>query len=206
VADPATPPDTDAGIQPGRFRQVDERLLYQGWVMQVVVGSFEAPDGARFQRDVIRHRGAVGIVAVDGPDVVMVRQYRPALDAELLEIPAGTRDQEGEDPKATAIRELAEEIGATAEELTHLLTYWVAPGLSDEQMHLYVARGLRFGARHSDGPEESAMTVERVPLGEAGRLIAQGRIVDAKSIIGLMLVSADAARVAGGSGGGTLAG
>lgn len=177
------------GPSGGGFRQIGERLLYQGWLMKVVAGTFEAPDGTRFDRDIVRHPGAVGIVPVDGDEVVLVRQYRAPMDRDLLEIPAGTRDQTGEDPARTAARELAEEIGATAQTIEHLVTYWVAPGISDEQMHLYLARGLRFGERHADGPEESSMTVERVALADAPELIRDGRIVDAKSIIGLLLVA-----------------
>jgi 8-oxo-dGTP pyrophosphatase MutT (NUDIX family) len=171
------------------FRQTSEQLIHEGWIMRLVRGQFEGPDGKRFERDIIRHPGAVGVVAVDGPEVVLVRQYRPVMDAELLEIPAGTMDHAGEVPEATARRELQEEIGATATSLEHLSSYWVAPGVSDERMHLYLATGLSFGARQLDGIEEQHMTIERIGLAEAPALIAQGQIVDAKSIVGLLLAA-----------------
>jgi ADP-ribose pyrophosphatase len=158
--------------------------------MQLVAATFQAPDGVTFQRDLIRHPGAVAIVPVDGDDVVLVRQYRPALDRLLLEIPAGTRDVPDEPPLACAVRELAEEIGATAATIEHLTTYAVAPGVSSEEMHVFVARGLTFGAVAADGPEEQAMTIERVALSSVVDLVRSGEIVDAKTIIGLLFVGA----------------
>ena len=172
------------------FRQTGEQVIHEGWIMKLVRGEFEGPDGTRFERDIIRHPGAVGVVAVDGPEVVLVRQYRPVMDDDLLEIPAGTRDHPGEAPEATARRELEEEIGATASSLEHLATYWVAPGVSDEKMYLYLATGLTFGSRRLDGIEEQHMTVERIALAEGPALIAAGEIVDAKSIVGLLLATA----------------
>jgi ADP-ribose pyrophosphatase len=169
------------------FRQVDERVIHQGHSVRLVEGTFEGPDGGRFTRDILRHPGAVGVVPVDGGEVLMVRQYRPVFDEWLLEIPAGTRDKPGEDPMATAVRELAEEVGAAAAALVPLTSYWVAPGISDERMHLFLATGLRFGPPVADGPEEEHMTIERIRLSEAQALIASGAIQDAKSIIGLLL-------------------
>lgn len=155
--------------------------------MRLVRGHFEAPDGTHFDREIIRHPGAVGIVAVDGDDVVLVRQYRPVFDGELLEIPAGTMDKAGEAPEATAVRELAEEAGATAASIEPLTSYWVAPGVSDERMRLFLATGLTFGASAHDGIEEQHMTIERVRLDAAPELVTSGEIVDAKTIVGLLL-------------------
>jgi len=95
------------------FRLVGEREVHQGHLWNVVVGTFDGPDGTTFERDLVRSPGAVGIVPVlfdpEGmPSVVLVRQYRPALDGALTEIPAGMRDVEGEPPETTARRELAE--------------------------------------------------------------------------------------------------
>jgi ADP-ribose pyrophosphatase len=173
----------------GGFRPLEERLVHQGHLIRVVVGTFEAPGGTRFERDLIRHPGVAAVVAVDGDEVVLVRQYRAAVDDYLLEIPAGTMDKEGEAPEVTAERELGEEIGARAARFEHLSTYWVAPGISDERMHVFLATGLTFGATSAHGPEEQHMTVERVPLAATANLIAEGRILDAKSIIGLLLAA-----------------
>jgi ADP-ribose pyrophosphatase len=169
------------------FRQVGEDLIHDGWIMRLVRGEFEGPDGSRFTREFVRHPGAVGVVPLAGEEVVLVRQYRPVFDAELLEIPAGTMDKEGEAPEATARRELAEEVGATASTLQPLVSYWVAPGVSDERMHLFLGTGLTFGSTSHDGIEEQHMTVERLPLDAAPDLIASGEIADAKTIVGLLL-------------------
>lgn len=172
------------------FRRLSERPIHSWASFQLVDGEFEGPDGERFGRTFLRHPGAVGIVAIDVDDVVLVRQYRPALGADLLEIPAGTLDKgDGETPEECAVRELAEEIGATARSLEPLVTYVVAAGVSSERLHLFVARGLTFGERAADGIEEQSMTVQRLPLAEARNAIADGRVSDAKTIIGLLLVA-----------------
>jgi len=171
------------------FRPLSEQQLYAWRAFRLVTGEFEGPDGARFERTFLRHPGAVGIVPVDGDDVILVRQFRPSIGQELLELPAGTMDREGEDPMACGVRELAEEVGAVAEEWRHLATYSVAPGVSSEQLHLYLAAGLTFGTRQADGIEEETMTVERLALADARAAIADGRITDAKTIIGLLLVT-----------------
>jgi 8-oxo-dGTP pyrophosphatase MutT (NUDIX family) len=169
------------------FRYVDERVIHRGYIARLVEATFEAPDGQRFTREILRHPGAVGVVPIDGDEVLMVRQYRPAFDDWLLEIPAGTRDKPGEEPMATAVRELAEEVGATAASMVALASYYVAPGVSDERMHLFLATGLTLGPTAAEGPEEEHMTIERIPLSDAPALIASGTIQDAKSVVGLLL-------------------
>lgn len=169
------------------FRRVAERDIHSWHVVRLVEAEFEAPGGQLFERTFLRHPGAVGIVAVDGDDAVLVRQFRPAVGREVLEIPAGTLDKEGEDPADCARRELAEETGATARDWTHLSTYGVAVGISDEMMHLYLATGLSFGETKADGIEEESMTVERLALTEVPEAITDGRLVDAKTILGLLM-------------------
>jgi len=170
------------------FRQLGEHDIHAWRAFRLVEGEFEAPSGERFSRTFLRHPGAVGIVAVDGDHVWLVRQFRPPLGRDLLEIPAGTLDRPDEEPLACAVRELAEEVGATAREWEHLTTYGVAVGISTEELHLYRAGGLTFAGRQADGIEEQLMTVERFPLDEVPAAIRDGRIADAKTIIGLLLV------------------
>lgn len=171
----------------GGFRALGEREIHAWRVFRLVEGEFEAPDGERFRRTFLRHPGAVGIVPVDGDEAILVRQYRPVLDRQVLEIPAGTLDQEGEAPMACGVRELAEEAGATARHWEHLSTYGVAVGISSEELHLYLATDLSWGDRAADGIEEQTMTVERLALSEVPTAIADGRLADAKTIIGLLL-------------------
>jgi ADP-ribose pyrophosphatase len=117
----------------------------------------------------------------------MVRQYRAAIDDDLLEIPAGKRDVEGEPPEETARRELEEEVGMRAGRLQKLAEFYNSPGFSDEHSYVFLALDLEASQVSAHSPEEKEMTVERVALDEVPMLIKSGRLLDAKSIIGLCL-------------------
>ena len=172
------------------FRKLDERVVHDGGFIKVAVSTFEGPDGARFEREVVRHAGAVGVVAIDGDDVVLVRQYRASLERELLEIPAGKLDVEGESAADAAVRELEEEAGlrpAAGAVVEPLARYAVAPGMSDEWFDVFLVRAVTPCSARPQGAEEEAMTIERFPLDAVADLIASGEIQDAKTIIGLLL-------------------
>lgn len=169
------------------FRKLGEREIHQGIVVSLVEGEYAAPDGTRMLRDVIHHPGAVSVVPVDGDEVVLVRQYRAALDAELLEIPAGKRDVDGEDPVVTAVRELEEEVGFTSDSVVPLARFYNSAGFSDEYSHLFLATDLRPVEANRQGVEEEWMTIERVPLADVVEMISTGYIEDAKTIIGLLM-------------------
>jgi 8-oxo-dGTP pyrophosphatase MutT (NUDIX family) len=172
-----------------RFRKLTERSIHDGSLISVAVGTFETPDGEDFERDIVHHPGAVSIVpAIDeGTAVLMVRQYRAAIDMDLLEIPAGKRDVEGEPPEETARRELEEEVGMRAGRLDKLAEFYNSPGFCDEHSWVYLALDLEEATISAHSPEEQHMTVERVAIDTVPELIAAGRIIDAKSIIGLLL-------------------
>jgi 8-oxo-dGTP pyrophosphatase MutT (NUDIX family) len=179
-------------VTPPTFRHLCEREVHRGHIWRVVVAEFEAPDGTRFQRDVVRSPGAVGIVpllfdAEGTPAVVLVRQYRPVLDAELLEIPAGMRDVDGEDPAATAHRELAEEIGFAAGALELLTVFHNSAGMTDATTHVYLGTHLSPVPSAAKGPEEKAMAVVQMPLADAIDGVVGGEITDAKTVIGVLL-------------------
>jgi 8-oxo-dGTP pyrophosphatase MutT (NUDIX family) len=169
------------------FRQLDERTVYDGVVIRVAVGTFETPTGSVVERDIVRHPGAVGVVPIDGDDVILVRQYRAAADRELLEIPAGKRDVPGEDPELTAIRELAEEIGKHPGKIELVAQFYNSVGFSDEYSYVYLGTDLRDVPSSAHGEEEQHMTIERVPLASVAAMIAAGEILDAKTIVGLTL-------------------
>ena len=170
------------------FEKVGERLVHEGAVIDVAVGTFQAPDGSTFERDVVHHPGAVSVVAVDGEGrVPLVRQYRAALDVELLEIPAGKLDVSGEPPEDCARRELAEEVGRAADTWELLCEFHNSPGFSDERHRVYLARGLSEVPHDRQGVEEASMTVEWVALGDAVSLVRTGAVKDAKTVIGLLL-------------------
>jgi len=170
------------------FVALGEHLEYRGSVVSVVRARFEGPDGVEFERDVVRHPGAVVVVPLlDATTVLLVRQYRSAIGAELLELPAGKRDVPGEAPEATAARELVEEVGRRAGRLELLAGFYNSPGFCDEHSLLYLATDLEEVGTDRQGVEEQAMSLEAVPLAETDRLLDAGELVDAKTILGLCL-------------------
>ncbi len=170
------------------FHKLGETELFRGSLIQVASARFAGPDGIEFERDVVHHPGAVVVVPLTGSGtVVMVRQYRAAVGGELLEVPAGKRDVDGEPADVTARRELAEEVGLRAGRLDLLARFYNSPGFTDEFSFLYLAQDLQSVPSDRQGAEEQHMTVEEIRLKDVPAMIANGEIVDAKSIIGLCL-------------------
>jgi 8-oxo-dGTP pyrophosphatase MutT (NUDIX family) len=179
------PPATDRS--PG-FRFLGETSKFKGWRIDVTEARFAAPDGTEFTRDIVRHPGAVAVVALtDTSDVLLVRQYRGAVDRHLLEIPAGTRDVDGEPPHETARRELLEEVGVHARHIRLLCTMLNSPGFCDEETYLYLATGLDAGTPQREGVEEQHIEVVAVALDDIDDLIATGDLVDGQTLLGLLL-------------------
>lgn len=177
-----------ADIQTAGFRQLSEETVWRGHVVSAAVGRFVAPDGTEFEREVVRHPGAVSVVPILGDNtVILVRQYRSAVDRELLEIPAGKCDVAGEDRAVTAHRELEEEIGMRAGRLDRLCDFLNSPGFCDEDSTIFLARDLEPCPTDTQGVEEQHMTIEHVALADVPALIATGALVDAKTILGLLL-------------------
>jgi len=174
------------------FRHLGDRLVHRGYIWNVAVATFEAPDGELFERDVIRSPGAVGVVPLlfeDGvPTVVFVRQSRGPVDRFVLEVPAGMRDVADEPLEETAQRELIEEAGLSAGRLDYLTHFYSSVGMTDSILHVYLATDLTSVEQDLHGPEESHMEVLRLPLAEAVEMVARGEINDAKTVIGLLLV------------------
>lgn len=172
------------------FRHLGEEVVHRGYAIEVAVARFAAPDGHEFTRDIVHHPGAVGVLPLhDDGTVTVVRQYRAPIGTDLVEIPAGIRDVEGEDPAVTATRELAEEVGLAARSVERLGEFHVAAGLTDEVVHLYLATDLTDVGSDEQGPEEQAMTVERHPLDDLVAMVQRGQITDAKTIITTLLVA-----------------
>jgi len=182
------PGSSDSESRDPGFRHLGDDLVYQGHIWRVVVGRFRAPDGHEFTRDIVRSPGAVAVVALDDDgDVVLLRQYRAAFGRTIVEIPAGMRDVDGEDPVETARRELIEEAGVVAENWTLLHRFLPSTGMTDSVLDVFLATGLSEVDRATHGPEEDHMEVFRVPLSEAVAMVESGEIADAKSTIGLLL-------------------
>ncbi|MGA1654729.1 MAG: NUDIX domain-containing protein [Ilumatobacteraceae bacterium] len=201
----------------GGFRSTATSTVHSWALWSLVRGEFTDPDGASFVRSFVTSPGAVGVVALHGAatgssaaegaggasrasgadgasgadvmgyEVVLVRQYRPALHRLTLELPAGMRDVEGEEPLLTAQRELREEVGLEASQWTRLGRHVSAPGISDSRVEIFLARNLREVGFDRHGPEERHMTIERLALADALAMVTDGRIDDAKTVIGLLL-------------------
>lgn len=172
------------------FRHLADRDVHQGYVWKVVVAEFEAPSGEAFTRDIVRSPGAVGVVPLlfdpEGvPSVVLVRQYRPPYEHDVIEIPAGMRDVPGEPPAETGRRELVEEAGLDAGEMTHLLDIFPSPGMTDSICSIFLATDCEQVPHDRHGPEEGEMTLVHIPLAEALDMIDRGEILDAKTVAGL---------------------
>lgn len=189
--DPPEGPSTVAGDLPtGSFRQVHERERFSSRVFRVASVEVTDPEGELFTRDVVRHPGAVAVVPVgeDGT-VSLVRQYRPAVGRAVLEVPAGTCDEAGEAPEETARRELAEEAGLRADDLRLLARLFNTPGYSDQVTAIYLATGLTPCATDRSGVEERFMEVVTVGLDDLLAEVARGDVVDATTMVGLLLAS-----------------
>lgn len=172
------------------FRILGEHTAWQGRRISAATVDVEAPGGETFSREIVRHPGAVAMVPVhDDGTVTLVHQFRAAIGTSMWEIPAGLRDIDGEAPEETARRELAEETGLLSERLEHLLTFHNSPGFSDESVVVYLATGLTEVPDDRQGVEERHMEVDRVPFGTALAMLDDGRITDAKTVIGLLMLA-----------------
>jgi ADP-ribose pyrophosphatase len=163
-------------------KTVSSRIIYEGRAVRLRLDTVQKPGGKRTTREIVEHADCVAIVAVDGDNVLLVRQFRKAAEKELLEIPAGGIDG-GEDAEAAVIREMQEETGFRPQKLERLGGFYSAPGYVTEYLHLYLATDLVPGRLHAEDSEE--IEVVRVPVAEVPGLIASGKIGDAKSIAGL---------------------
>jgi ADP-ribose pyrophosphatase len=141
--------------------------------------------GRTVERDIVRHPGAVTIIPmVDDNHVCLIRNFRIAVEETLLELPAGTLEPD-EDPQTTATRELLEETGFRAGRIRELTTFYLSPGVMDEKMRLYLATDLVSG----DPQREAGEQIENhiTPWHDALAMVRDGRIRDAKTIVGLLL-------------------
>lgn len=175
----------------GGFEVLSEELIRTGPVVTTHLAMIRTPDGDEIDREITRHPGAVAVVPVDGDDVIMLRQYRAALNSVVLEVPAGKRDVPGEPPIETANRELIEEIGYSARSLELLGCFVNSPGFCDERCWVYLGTDLTPAQRSADGAEEAHMEIVRVPLSSIPGLVRSGEVEDAKTLLGLQWMLLD---------------
>jgi 8-oxo-dGTP pyrophosphatase MutT (NUDIX family) len=168
------------------FQRISSETVFEGRIFRVVRARFRHADGEEVERENVEHGGAVGIVVHDDEHLYLVRQPREAIMRDdVLEIPAGRLDVEGEAPEAAARRELAEELGLAAEHWTRLTTYYSSAGFTNEELHLYLATGLR-QVQQPDVEEDERIEIVRWPLADLDGAI--DACVDAKTLIGLLLL------------------
>ena len=171
-----------AGASPRAFQALGGETVYHGRLVDVRVERFRHADGEEVSREIVRHAGAVGILAYDDRHVWLVRQPREAVaEPDLLEIPAGRLDVAGEEPLAAAQRELAEEIGRGAERWEPMLAYYTGAGFTDERVHLFAATGLYESS--ADSGEEERIEIVPWPISRLDAAIDECR--DAKTLIAL---------------------
>jgi 8-oxo-dGTP pyrophosphatase MutT (NUDIX family) len=170
-----------------RFEPLGGRTVYEGRIISLRIERFRFPDGEEVEREIVRHQGAVGVLAHDDADMFLVRQPREAIaDPDFLEIPAGRLDVDGEAPLDAAKRELAEEIGKAAARWEPMTDYVSSVGIMDETVHLFHATGLsdaRAEAEHNERIE-----IVRWPLAELDGAVGATR--DAKTLIALLWLKA----------------
>jgi 8-oxo-dGTP pyrophosphatase MutT (NUDIX family) len=172
-----------------RFERTASSTVWEGAMFAVRRDTFRHEDGDEAQRDIVAHPGAVGIVALDGDGLWLVRQPREAVGSpDLLEIPAGKLDEAGEEPLETAKRELAEEIGKQAEAWEPLGSFYTSPGFTDEEVHLFLATGISDVDDVPEVDENERIDAEVRPLAELDDILAETK--DSKTLIALMRLKA----------------
>lgn len=185
---------TNRPIEPGQeagIGHISSTLVHDGRVVHLSVDRVRFPDGEEGELELIRHKGASAIVPLLGgpeeedPEVVLVHQFRYAAGGFVYEIPAGL-PMDGEDWESCARRELEEETGLRAEELSPLTHFFTTPGFTNEVIHLFLGTGLSQGQVSRD--EDEYIEVVHLPFSRVREMIRTGEIVDGKSIIGLLFV------------------
>ncbi|MEZ6233270.1 MAG: NUDIX domain-containing protein [Phycisphaerales bacterium] len=192
AAPPTAPSTTPAPVaphpDPAAARIVSRSTIFAGkkYAYENVV--LRADDGSELHRQMVRHPGAVTILPLldtpDGRRVVIINNERFAVARTLVELPAGTLEPD-EDPSVSAVRELEEEIGYTSDDLRPLGPFYTTPGLTDEIMHTYAALNLRHVGQRLEADEK--ITVQIITPDEAFAMIDDGRMMDAKSMLALLL-------------------
>jgi len=166
---------------------ISSKRIYQGKILNLRVDTVKLPNGHEATREVVEHSGAVAIVALTERDeVILVRQYRHAVGKVMLEIPAGKLEP-GEQPQECAHRELSEETGCHTTDLQLLFRFFSTPGFANEEMYLYLAKGLTCHNQHPD--DDETIEIMHLPLKEAIEMIKTGEICDAKTIIGILAIN-----------------
>lgn len=161
---------------------VNSEKIYDGRVINLRVDTVELPNRKYAKREIVEHKGAVAILALEDNKIVLIKQYRKAAEDFLIEVPAG-KIEHGEDPINCASRELLEETGLIPKTLEKLCEFYTTPGFSNEKIYLFLASDLSLSEQDLD--EDEFIIVEKVEIDEAVAMIERNDIVDAKTIIAI---------------------
>lgn len=165
-------------------KTIDSKKIYNGKVLRLRVDEVVLNNGHKTSREIVEHNGAVAIIPIlDGEKMFLVKQFRKAIEQELIELPAG-KIEKGEDPKESALRELEEEIGYKAGSIEKIFSIYTSPGFSNEIIHIYVAKNLI--KTKTDRDEDELMDVIVLDFEEVKEMINKREIMDAKSIVGIL--------------------
>ncbi|KNF07420.1 ADP-ribose pyrophosphatase NudF [Gottschalkia purinilytica] len=160
--------------------------IYDGKVLSLRIDTVELPDKKYSKREIIEHPGAVAVIPVTEEDeIVLVNQFRKAVESELLELPAGKLEH-GEEPIQCAARELKEETGYESSQLEFVSEFYTSPGFCNEKIFLYIAKGLIEGEATPDDGEY--IDIKKIKIKDLDKIIAEGKIIDAKTLIGALTV------------------
>lgn len=163
-------------------KTLSKELIFTGKVVSLEIDEVELPDGKTSKREIIKHPGAVAIIAItDDHKIVMVEQYRKALERSIVEIPAGKLEK-GEEPLESAKRELEEETGYECEKMEHLISFYTSPGFADELVHVYIAHHLSKKENAAGLDEDEFVEVIELTLEEAEQYMKEEKIQDAKTV------------------------
>lgn len=162
---------------------VNSEKIFEGKVINLRVDTVELPNKKYAKREIVEHRGAVGILAIENNEIILIKQYRKAVEDFLFEIPAGKLEL-NEDPLDCANRELIEETGYCPNKIEKLTEFYTSPGFSNEKIYLYKATELKQVGNKLD--EDEFIDVIRLSLDDAKEMIKQNKIVDAKTLIAIL--------------------
>lgn len=162
-------------------KTIQTEQIFTGRIVSLQVDDVLLPNGKTSKREIIKHPGAVAIIAItEDNKIVLVEQFRKALERTIVEIPAGKLEQ-GEDPKVCAIRELEEETGYACEKLEWLTSFYTSPGFANEIIHLYIAKNLSKKLDAAPLDEDEFVRVIELTLDEAIQYVKEQKIYDAKT-------------------------
>lgn len=156
--------------------------IYEGKILNLRIDTVELPDKKYSKREIVEHPGSVAIVPITNEgEIILVKQYRKAVEKELLEIPAGKLEI-GEEPKETAIRELKEETGFSSDKIEYITEFYTSPGFSDEKMYLFLATQLSEGVAEPE--KDEYIEIIKLDLETLIDKVMKGEVVDSKTIVG----------------------